>query len=211
MGKIYPDLAGAYRRSIGGTVYYMRFGENLVRRKSIPKENRENSVGQERQQQKFKVINILGAVVKDVVNIGFPQRKRKLTGVNMFVHVNTQVWQEVEDEIAVDFSKLLLAQGSLAIPTVTVALDEENRSLSFNCPKTEAEVNAKEDDRIFCVVIDPKNGFCRSKELCERGTGGEYTLTLPDTWAVKEIQVYVFALSNDGKQASKSVYLALTP
>lgn len=211
MAIIYPDLAGAFRRSIGGTVYYMRFGENLVRRKGVPKEDRENSVKQEKQQQRFKVINILGAVVKNVVDIGFPGRKRKLTGVNMFVHVNTQVWQEVEDEIAVDFSKLLLAQGSLLIPTVTVAFDEETRSLLFNCSKTEAEINARENDRIFWVVIDPKNGFCRSRELCERGTGGDYTLTLPDTWAVKEVQIYVFALSNDGKQASKSVYLALNP
>lgn len=154
---------------------------------------------------------MLGAVVKEVVDIGFPQRKRKLTGVNMFVHVNTQVWQELEDEIAVDFSKLLLAQGSLLVPMATVELDSETNSVKFTCQKAEAEINAKVDDHIFGVVIDAKNGFCRCKELCERGTRGEHILTLPYTWAMNELQIYVFALSNDGKRTSKSVYIGLNP
>lgn len=207
MGKIYPDLAGAFRRSVGGTVYYMRYGENLVRRKAVPNENRKSSLEQEKQQQRFGIINALGAMVKGVVNMGFPQRKRNLSGVNMFVHLNTDVWKEEGDEVAVDFTKLVLAKGSLLVPVATVALNSETTTITFTCPKFESENNAKEDDRIYGVVIDPKNGFCRCHELCKRGTGGEYSFILPDSWDIAEVQMYVFALSSDGKYASKSLYV----
>lgn len=207
MGQIYPDLAGAFRRSVGGTVYYMLYGDNFVRRKPIPSENRNSSDEQKQQQQRFGVINGVGAMVKDVVNMGFPQRKRKLSGVNMFVHLNTNVWKEEGEEVAVDFTKLVLAKGSLLVPEATVVINSETMTVTFTCPKFEKENNAKEDDRIYGVVIDPKNGFCRCHELCKRGAGGEYNFNLSDRWDIAEVQMYVFALSSDGKYASKSLYV----
>lgn len=207
MARVHPDLAGAYTRSLGGTVYYMRNGDNIVRRKGVWNENRKSSVEQEKQQQRFGVINAVGAMVKDVVNMGFPQRKRKFSGVNMFVHLNTNVWKEEGDEVAVDYTKLVLAKGSLLAPEATVVTNSETMTVTFTCPKFESENNAKEDDRVYGVVIDPKNGFCRCHELCKRGVGGEYNFKLSDSWDIEEVQLYVFALSRDGKFASKSLYV----
>lgn len=88
MGKIHPDLAGAFTRTIGGTVYYMRYGENLARRKGVQGENRQFSDAQVLQQSKFGLLNTVGCSMRDVVEVGFPQRKRTQSGVNAFVQEN---------------------------------------------------------------------------------------------------------------------------
>lgn len=207
MGEIYPDLAGAYKRSVGNTVYYIRFGANLARRKPVPNENRKSSDEQLKRQRQFAVINVLGRKVKGVVDVGFPQRPRKWSGVNMFVHVNTGVWQESGDEVAVDFSKLVLADGFLIEPEVEVALNYEEGTLVFNAGAAEEEIDAQPDDRVMGVIIDAKNGFCRMRELFTRGAGGKYSFSLPQRWDMEALQVYVFALSRDGKQASRSHHL----
>lgn len=209
MGEIYPDLAGAYKRSVGNTVYYVRLGANLVRRKAVPNDNRKSSEAQVKQQQRFAVINALGRKVRGVVDVGFPKRPRRLSGVNMFVHVNTGVWQEAGDEVAVDFSKLVLADGSLIEPEVEVVLNHEEGKLVFTAEAAEEEQDAEIEDRVMGVIIDAKNGFCRMRELFTRGAGGEFSFVLPKTWETEALQVYVFALRRDGKQASRSQYLAV--
>lgn len=175
MGRIHPDLAGAFTNAVGGTVYYVRFGENLARRKGVWSENRKFTKGQLLQQAKFGILNTVGSVMEEAVEIGFPQRKRKQSGSNIFVRVNSDACDVTEDgQVSVDYKRVLCAHGGLTPPLVTVSRTES--SLSFECQAMTEGKKAAPDDRIMGVMLDPVNGFCQCRELCARGEGGSETM-----------------------------------
>lgn len=45
MGKIYPDLAGAFRGSVGKVSYYLRADENIARRKGEERKASDSPAG----------------------------------------------------------------------------------------------------------------------------------------------------------------------
>lgn len=207
MGKIHPDLAGAFTRTIGGTVYYMRYGENLARRKGVQSENRKFSDAQVLQQSKFGLLNTVGCSMRDVVEAGFPQRKRNQSGVNVFVQENRQVCEELEGgEVALNYEALSCAKGSLHPPFVQVSRGEDGITFT-NRAAAERTSSMQGDDKVMVVVFDPVGGFCRFQELCRREEETTVTVTLPDYWQQETLVFYAFAVNAEGTRASKSLYL----
>lgn len=207
MGKIYPDLAGAFTRTIGGTVYYLRFGENLARRKSVWSENRTFSDAQLLQQAKFRLLTTVGNSLREAVDAGFPGRKRSQSGANVFVQVNQGACEVTEGgEVSLDYGRVLCAKGNLRPPFVEVKRSAEGFVFT-NRAVTERGHAMETDDRVMAVVFDPVNGYCLFSELCKRGDEVTETVALPDYWGQESPVVYVFAVSEDGKRASRSLYL----
>ncbi len=207
MGKIHPDLAGAFTRTIGGTVYYMRYGENLARRKGVQGENRQFSDAQVLQQSKFGLLNTVGCSMRDVVEVGFPQRKRTQSGVNAFVQENQRVCRELGGgDVSLNYEEMLCAKGSLHPPFVQVSRDA-NGIVFTNRPMAERTASMQGNDRVMVVAFDPVDGFCRSLELCKRGDEAMETVTLPDYWQQENLVFYTFAVNAGGTRASRSLYL----
>lgn len=208
MGKIYPDFVGAFTNSVGGTVYYVRNGQNFVRRKGVPK--KAPTFLQEKQRAKFGMLVKLALLLQEAIRIGFLPGKRGWSEINFFVRKNKDICRMEEDGgFSVNYEKLVCAEGNLRVPDAEVALDRGDHGVRFECGEMEMDKDALPDDRIMGVVFDTKNGFCRCVELCERKEGGATSISLEDSWELDTLAVYVFAISGDGKRVSDSVYLPL--
>ena len=206
MGKIYPDLVGAFTNAVGGTVYYMRCGKNVVRRKGVRR--KKQTALQERQQVKFGALSRLAMLLKEVITMGFVQRKQGVFDVNVFVQKNKDICRVEEDgSISVNYERLVCSEGNLRVPVAVAMLDEGDHGLTFECEEMEPDKDALPDDRIMGVVFDTVNGFCRCVELCERQEGGATSVTLDEYWSLEALAVYIFAVSKDGHRVSDSVYL----
>ncbi|WP_251619775.1 DUF6266 family protein [Odoribacter lunatus] len=210
MGKIYPDLAGAFARSVGNVVYYLKAGENLVRSKS-KKPYKSNTPAQQEQKGKFGDLNRLGSIVVDVVNVGFPQRPLKLSAVNMFFKVNKDCFKHTEGEQAViDYERLVYSNGSLFPPQVKATLDATDRVIELSGTAMPELSRCRPDDIVYGVLMDTTNGFCQLVEICKREDGGTMSVKFPEFWDTDSTVVHAFAVSCDGKKASKSVHVAVS-
>lgn len=210
MEKIYPDLAGAFARSVGNAVYYLKAGENLVRSKS-KKAYTSNTPAQQEQKGKFGDLSRLGSIVLEAVNIGFPQRPARLSGVNMFFKVNKDCFKQAQgDQTEIDYERLVYSNGSLFPPKVNVTLDAVAKTVELTGTSMPDYSKCKPDDTVYGVLMDTTNGFCQLVEVCKRGNGGKKSVNLSDFWDADSTVVHVFAVSNDGKKASKSVHVAVS-
>lgn len=210
MGKIYPDLAGAFARSVGNAVYYLKADENLVRSKS-KKAYTSNTPAQQVQKGKFGDLSRLGSVVLEAVNMGFPQRPARLSAVNMFFKENKDCFRAVQDgQAEIDYERLVYSGGSLFPPQVRVTLDAAGKTMELSGIAMPDYSKCQSDDTVYGVLMDTANGFCQLVEVCKRGTGGTKSVSLSDFWDTEATVVHAFAVSSDGKKASKSVHVALS-
>lgn len=208
MSKVYPDFLGALIGSTGKVSYYMRYGENIARRKVIGGKS-SNSPAAVEQRAKFGTVIKLASVLQAATHLGFPQRKRGLTVANEFVRLNKDICTVTGDTVSVDYERLLCANGQLHTPEVTVTYSAESQKFLFEQTTTEEERNNSADDKVYAVLLESNQGFCRLTELRQRGESGSTSVTLPKRWDKEHVIVYAFATSADGKLASKSIYLTV--
>lgn len=210
MGKIHPDLAGAYTRSVGNVVYYLKDGENFARTKSKAPYT-SNTPAQQEQKGKFSDLSQLGSVMQEVAKVGLVQRKRGLSAINAFHSVNKDCFTQAEGEKAsIDYENLKCSQGPLYPPVVTATLDNETSTVAFNCPAMPDATNCNAKDVVYGVLLDTENGFCHLLRLCDRGEGGTAQAVLSAYWNTDAIVAYAFVVSNNGRKASKTLFVSVS-
>ena len=212
---------GKFKGRIGNTVFYDRNGENLVRKKPAPRPLRTEA--QKRHAAEFGTIADIRGVANELIQVGFPGGGGLPKGGNGFMKANatgvaTAVRKEpgkplsrrkkAVDEFActVDYTKLRVAGGPLAMPKAKASLNAETGEVVFECEGTRLEsVDCFLDDRIIGVVMVCGGYWCLWEEIGTRGGGGrlETDFGLPDPGDT--VAAYVFALSADGQSASDSV------
>lgn len=209
MGKISPDLAGAYQRSVGNVVYYVKNGINYARSKSKSPYTSQ-SPAQVVQRGKFSSIIQLASVMQGVIDLGFPQRKKEWSPANAFCNLNKNSYAETaEGQIALDFEVLQCSKGALFIPDVTASLDKESRKIEITAEAMTDETNCYADDEVYAALLDTENKFCRLVKVCKRGEGGTQSIGLAKYWNPDSVVAYAFAVSANGKKASNTLFLNL--
>ena len=110
MGKIKPDLAGAYVSKVGGVAYYIKDGVNYVR--SLSKsEYKSNTPLQAEVKARFKSASQMAGQMKEIAKVGFPQRKRGITPKNAWHSANKECFRKTDEGIEIDFEKLQFSNG----------------------------------------------------------------------------------------------------
>lgn len=93
MGKVKPDLAGAYVSKVGGVAYYIKDGVNYVR--SLSKsEYKSNTPLQAEVKARFKSASQMAGQMKEIAKVGFPQRKRGITPKNAWHSANKECFRK---------------------------------------------------------------------------------------------------------------------
>lgn len=91
---------------------------------------------------------------------------------------------------------------------MSVTADAEAHLLTFSITEPQGIVShSKGNDVYYAVVLETNLQEMAMEALGERDAMEATTMTLPDTWDMNALAVYVFTTSQNGKQASKSVYL----
>lgn len=209
MGVIQPDLAGAYKCSVGNVVYYVKNGINYARSKS-KSPYVSNTPAQQVQRGKFGDITQLASMMQGIIEVGFPQRKKSWSPANAFCNLNKNSYTvTASGQQIVDFDLLQCSKGSLFIPDVTATLDKESRSIEMTAEAMPDESNCNSEDEVYVGLVDTENKFCQLINICKRGEGGRQTVVLSKYWNITSIVAYAFAMSMDGRKASNTLFVEL--
>lgn len=203
MGRIKPDLAGAFAKRVGGAAYYWKNGVNYVR--SLSKgEYTSNTPQQAEVRAKFTSASQVAAYVKDIAKVGFPQRRRGLTAKNAWHSANKACFRKMEEGTEILFEDFQFSSGSLRPAEVTLAFDNESCVYTAANSKMPEESGCKSDDLVYLVLLDTENLFSRLVLIGKRGESGEVKFETSRLWS-DSVMAYCFALSADGKIASKTL------
>ena len=172
MGKVKPDLAGAYVSKVGGVAYYIKDGVNYVR--SLSKSGyKSNTPLQAGVKARFKSASQMAGQMKEIAKVGFPQRKRGLTPKNAWHSANKDCFRKTDEGIEIDFEKLQFSNGNLYPPEVTLTYDQESKTYTASYPEMPAESNCHPDDVVYVLLLDTEQLFTRLVSIGQRGEAGE--------------------------------------
>lgn len=223
---VIDSIFGKLRGRVGNLVFYEDGTGRTVVRKRGGKRGPGKKEGQKRQNVVFGTLTGHGSWMREVIRLGFPGRGGwqgsfgRFTRENMRGVVTTEPVspgrplsrrRRAMDEFRgeVDYGRLRVSAGTLAVPVGSVEVDREERLVRFRCEGQPVEaVDCYLDDRLYGVVLCPSLYVCRVVEIGSRGTGGEAEVTLPAK--VKKSKkstcaCYLFAVRADGMDASDSV------
>lgn len=217
---------GNIRGKVGNLVLYGgKENKTLCRRW-----NRERKVfkePQKRQAVAFGTLAVLKIWLGKVIKTGFPGNGRELKGYNAFMSVNlgkaitvkkkepgrpVNKRKKATEEFTgtVDYQALRVAAGPLTPPTVEVSVDQKRREARFTHKAVAVEaVDCFLDDRIHAALLDGKEWIAFTREICRRGEDGMLVIPFPERTKAKNVALYVFATSDDGRYASDSICLHL--
>lgn len=195
------------RKSAADDTFCRSRGRNIL--KSKVSRNGSKTLLQQKQRAKMKVLVELSRVYAPAVQCGFPTRAMERTKYNEFVSVNKEaVSVDDELEVSVDYSRIACSKGMRRVPEITVKTEEGGKSLVFTCQvDTLYGTDAEPDDVIYTLLVEKEK---KLGKLCELGSRKECTtktVPLPDRWGMENLEIYVFVLSANKRQASSTVYL----
>lgn len=205
MGKIKPDLAGAYINKVGGAAYYVRDGVNYVRSLGKGKYT-SNTPLQVEVKAKFRIASQIAGQVKEVAKVGFPQRGRGITPKNAWHSANKGCFRKTDDGVEVDFENFQFSDGRLYPVTATLAYEQELRTYTVSYSEMPEESNCHPDDIVYVVLLDTGQFFTRLVAVGKRGEPGEARIMVSELWG-DAVMAYCFATTADGKTASKTQHL----
>ena len=197
------------KKSYGTVTLYRLKGQNVMRERTTEVKN-PRTLPQQKQRKAFPTIVELGSLLSAALEIGYPNCPQRCTPENYFVSLNKgAVTVSDELEASIDYPNLIISKGSRAVAKqMSVTVDAEAHLLTFSITEPQGIVShSKGNDVYYAVVLETNLQEMAMEALGERDAMEATTMTLPDTWDMEALAVYVFTTSQNGKQASKSVYL----
>lgn len=197
------------KKSYGTVTLYGLNGQNIMRERKVDARN-PRTLPQQKQRKKFPTLVELSALVSAAAAIGFPNCPQKCSPGNYFVSLNKGAVTVNDDlEAAIDYSKLILSKGCRAVAKqIEVTADAASHMLAFSITEAQGIVShSNGDDIYYAVIIETDLQEMAMQALGERESLDAPTMNLPDTWDMNSLAIYVFTTSQNGKRASKTVYL----
>lgn len=206
MGVIRNGANGGFSGKAGSVVGSrwkdVDYIKGLSKKKTVP-----SSQLQLEAQAKFLAAVTFLKPIKDLLNVTYASmRSGRATGFNMALRqVIKSAVQGTYPDYTINYAAVQLAVGSLAIAT-GLAVAEGNVAVHLTWDPDTNPHNGFADDLITVLLFDPEtNIFKNGPENITRATG-ELLIQMRSEMAGKELQVYYFFTSRDGKKLSPSYY-----
>lgn len=210
MAVIQNAFIGRARGRVGGVVFSTHKGQNIMKQLQTVVANPRSAL-QQAQRSKFVALMALGRTLIAVLKLGFKEYAGTMSWLNRFMSTNSYsdvlVWNETTSEWDIDYSKVVIAEGSLHPQPVGLnEVDGNDLIVGWN-PMPIA--NQAENDRLVIVA------FCRTETVysireIERTTG-EATLGFTTTLVNGDVIYWAsFFISNDGRIVSNSFANSVT-
>jgi hypothetical protein len=201
-------MTGKMSGTMGNFVTSSLGSKNIVRAKAFGGRD-ANSEAQQMQRGGFKLIGQLFPMLGSIPEEGFVQRDSETSVFAAFMAVNLKsAIDKSGTEAAVDYSKLVVANGTMAPLIVkSASISAEGVRIGYK-PSLKNQVNRSTDIMVALALT-------RTGELWierqPRGEDAEATILIPMEGVVANdiLGVYLFATRADGSKVTKSVYLPL--
>ena len=213
MGRMKNGLHGAVSGKIGGTVYYVRLGQQVSR--ALPHAiNKPKTKNQLIAQARFAVVNEFITTVNHFTNVGFKPKSRKTPGRTanneaMSANLKRVVTGEYPD-FSIDYAKIVLSEGKLPLPE-EVNVVFENGSLKYTWQNQPWIVYPDTQDQCMLLAYFPESDRAAYTVSSNRRSEQQDSLHLhlnpqnmpPETYT----EVYIAFVSDDRENVSDSLYL----
>ena len=198
MATYKQGILGGFSGRIGNVIGTFWKGRQVMRIRAATY-NDANTLRQQEQRMRFKLINSFIYAQKELINWGFGAYDRTMSAMNAAVSLNFKsAITGIFPNLTIDLPKVILSKGSLpgfednivtsTLPN-TISLDWLDNTGTFNALGTDNLMVSVVDDASFEVILFP-NAAKRADE--------EIMLTLPALWTAKHVTVYTFFVSEDG-------------
>jgi hypothetical protein len=203
-------MTGQMSGTVANFVTSTRAKQNVVRSKAFKPRN-ANTESQQKQRGSFKLIVDENQSWGGIIDLGFPEVAEGQTSSNLFMVANLpKAIDKSGAEPVIDYSKLIVANGSLPVMVITEAsIVAEGISIGYKTNVIIPKIN--ETDEVVAIAKTTAGEILINKKV--RGAEAIGTITIE----YQGIQVadvrccYLFVRSADGSKASKSVFVPLIP
>ena len=208
MARSQNPMTGKMSGTVGNIVTLSLGSQNIVRAKAFSYRD-ANSEAQQMQRGGFKIVGETYSMLGSIPQEGFAQRASENSVYAAFMAANLSGAIDKSGSVAtIDYTKLKVADGSLAMPSVKSASHGVSGVTIEYRPMLGNQLNMATDEMVALALM-------KSGELwVERQPRGETaleTLVIPleDVTTEDVLGVYLFTKRADGSKVSKSVYVPL--
>lgn len=208
MAVLKNGIFGVISGKLGSIVYVNRKGVNYLRTKpSVHKKS--NSTAQQAQRSKFAIMFKFLKPFAELLSIGFHQQAKSKTGYNAAMSYNLKNgFTESATDVKVDYSKILLTQGSLCIPHDPFLNMAAPSIIAFHWnyhPLSSG--NPKPDDVALLIAFFESSQKVIFQITSTRREHQKALLTIPDDLHGQEAFCWLAFKSCVGSRFSNTVYL----
>jgi hypothetical protein len=208
MSKSQNPLTGHMSGSMANFVTTTHGGQNVIRSKAFNRQDAKTE-SQLLVRTSFKMGAEVYGSFGGIIGEGFPERAAGQSAYNQFMAANLpEAIDKTGSELAIDYSKLLVASGSLPKVVVTEGvIDATGIKVSYQTNLKIPKVNAT--DEMVLIAKTQIGELLVEKQ--PRGTDATGTILIdyPGIQVADVLCCYLFVKSADGSKASKSVYVPL--
>jgi hypothetical protein len=173
MAQIKKGILGAFSGTVGTVVGSVWKGRAVM--KSLPSTKKTVFVeSQLRQQEKFKKSIQFLTALKAIIDIGWAKYANGKTAVNAAMSFVLKNCFDLDDQL--DYSKVLIAKGSLLLPSGVKNIVQTANNLTFQWDVNSAPADALAFACLYCPARRDMIGFTESADT------GTVNLEIPSHW-----------------------------
>jgi Family of unknown function (DUF6266) len=208
MAKLLNGINGPFSGKVGTVVGYVWKGKAVMR--GLPKERSgEPSLGQKQQHAKFKMMHAFFRMLVPFLNDTFSSVAVQMTGFNKAFSYNVKnAITGTYPDLKIDYSKVLVGKGDLQNVS---SVDLDNSvvgELSFSWIYDKAMPSAFATDQVYIAIYcEEKENWIHVLNPAARKVGNCTIDT--SVYQGKEVHTYFGFISNNGKDATNSLYTGM--
>lgn len=209
MAELKPGAVGIISGKVDNVVG-SNWRDIWVLKGTAKKHSTKYSQAQIAQRAKFNLIFDLFSQLSDVVKMGFGNLYTgRSTAFNLAFGRNINAVTGDYPALTIDYPSLVMSQGRLA-PCADLTLESSlPYTVSITWGDERPVVNSGLSDKVTAVFCEPEKGIATFST--GEAVRGDYKvdIVLPKMFSAKNLHVYLFFTSPDGKKNSESVYAGM--
>jgi len=205
MAKCLPSVLGQFSGRIGSIVYSSWNGIRYV--KSLPRKTKKRDVSPKVQIQraKFKLAVSFVKAIASLVAITFPDRTRTTSRNSAVSSVLQQAITGNYPDLRIEYSKVLMANGSLPLTVNPAATCTAPGVINFSWKDNAGYGKAKATDQPVLIAFCEGLNACRF--MVSDALRSAQTASLPaKLFRGKQVHTWISFLSENGRNVAKSSY-----
>lgn len=181
MAKINP-IFGKFQGKLGGTVFAIRNGEQILREYN-PSPLNPSTVSQIEARAKLKLMSQVSAVMAPVIAI---RRQGPVSSRNMFVKTNYPLATYADNTASIMLTGIQLTKSVVALPALAASRSGSNINLNLNSPTLV--------DRVVYIVFSKQSDntlrLVTSKVVTTPGSGNNFATEIAVSNEVNVVYAY---------------------
>lgn len=198
MATYKQGILGGFSGRIGNVIGTFWKGRQVMRIRAATF-NDANTLRQQEQRLKFKLMVSFINAHKALVNWGFGAYDRTMSAMNAAVSLNFKsAITGIFPNLTIDLPKVILSKGSLPGFEDNIVTSTLPNTISLDWLDNAGTSNALGTDNLMVSVVDNASREVLLFPNAAKRTDEEVMITLPALWTARQVTVYTFFVNEDG-------------